>query len=249
MASTYTPQDAVDYLAKFVNGVPVTDIDSQVCDFVKRIIWLAYPWRFSLSELTAINLVDGTQDYAYTSDSTTLFRLVSARVYRTDITSPGNPVKDVMIMSWIEPAPADRISFPNFRSIAHNRITSKIRFEAPIAIPSGQTLQLKGEYQKFATKITDANMSQAAALDSLPDEYFHMFCQGLLWQLFKFTRDKRAGTAQLVNGQVVYTGQLGEFHDSIVACMQAEGWGQGETRFPDDPLGVAGSYLPNIFGM
>lgn len=248
MATTYTPQDAITYLQKIINGAPVTDIDSQVCDLVKRIIWIAYPWRFSLAALTAVSLTNGNQNFA-NGNPTTLFRLVRARIVRTDITSPGNPVKDLMISSWIEPAPAFRIDYSNCRWVCHNRITDQFRLEAALNVPTGMTLQLQGEYQTFATKITDANLSNTAAFDSMPDEYFHMFCAGLLWQLYKFTRDKREGGAQKVGNQVIYTGQLGEFHDNIIACAQAEGWGQGETQFPDNPLGVVETYLPGVFGM
>ena len=240
---TYTYANLVTLADNMVSGIATSGIDVTAIDVINSIFWCyPYPWRWSTASLTALSLSDGTQDYTVTE--TTVFQIVSGRIVRTDTTP--DQYKDVMIMKWIEPDLNYKVSFPNFNSVAYLNIAdaNKIRLPGAISIPSGMTVQFQGEYKKNPTKLTATSSTIV-----FPDHYAHVFIQGLIWYYYKFTKNKMMGTSQLINGQVMYTGALGEFHDALLWCAQQEDWGKGDTKFPDSPLGAtgSGSYSP-IFG-
>lgn len=241
---TYSYSSLVALADAMVSGVATSGIDTAAIDVIDSIFW-GYPfsWRWATASLTAVALVDGTQDYTLTN--TNVMQVLSGRINRTDITTQSP--KDVMIMNWLEPDTAGRVSFPNFGSVAYFNIgdANKIRLPSAISIPSGQTLTFSGEYKKNHVKLTST-----ASTIVFPDHYIHVFIQGLIWYYYKFSRDKRQGTLQLVKDTPVYTGALGEFYDALMWCAQQEGFGKGATQFPDEPLGVSSgnSYISSVFG-
>ena len=239
---TYTYANLVTLADAMVSGVATSGIDVTAVDVIDGLFWgYPYPWRWSTASLTAVSLTDGTQDYALSN--TNVMQVLSGRINRTDV-STVSP-KDVMIMEWFEPDTVSKVSFPNFGSVAYFDIAdaNKIRLPAAISIPSGQTLTFSGEYKKNHVKL-----AATSATIVFPDHYIHVFIQGLIWYYYKFARDKRQGTLQIVDGRAVYTGALGEFHDALLWCAQQEGYGKGSTRFPDQPLGATQSSYPSIYG-
>lgn len=242
--STYTYANLVTLADNMVSGVSTSGIDVTAIDVINSIFWCyPYPWRWATAAITPVALADGTQDFALTN--TNVFQVHSARIARTDTTP--DQYKDVMIMKWMEPELSLKVSFPNFGSVAYLNLAdaNKIRLPAAISIPSGQTLQIEGEYKKNPTKLTSTSSTVV-----FPDHYAHVFIQGLIWYYYKFSRDKRQGTLQVVQGVPIYTGALGEFMDALHWCAEQEDWGKGETKFPDQPLGAsAGStYVTGLFG-
>ena len=226
----------------FVKNIPVTNFDVTSADVINSIIWNAYPWRWSLSALTAITLVDGTQDYSFGgSDLASYLRLVRARITRTDTTP--DEYDEILVMRWLPPD-LTKSGFRSISSVAFEQSISKLRLVRAAAVPSGVTLTLNGEYQTLPTKIT-----ALSATVVFPDTHFHVALSGLLWLAYKFADDDRAGRAQASKGGgVVYTGQLGEFYDNLISMRETEEWGAGDTVFPTDPLGVSVGSYPNIFG-
>ncbi len=241
---TYTYANLVTLADNMVAGVATSGIDVTAIDVIDAIFWgYSYPWRWSTALITPVALTDATQDFALTN--TNIMQLMSGRINRTDVTT--QPPKDVMIMKWLEPDTASRVSFPNFGSVAYFNIAdaNKIRLPCAISIPSGMTLTFSGEYKKNHTTLTATSTTIV-----FPDHYAHVFISGLIWYYYKFTRDKRQGTLQFVNGSAIYTGALGEFHDAMLWCAQQEDWGKGETRFPDEPIGVSAgnTYITGVYG-
>ncbi len=241
--STYAYSDLVTLADKMVSGVATSGIDVTACDVLNSLFWChSYPWRWATAALTAIAMVDGTQDYVCAN--TNILQLLSMRMVRTDTTP--DQYKDLMVMKWLEEDLTFKCSFPNFNSIAYLNIAdaNKIRLPGAISVPSGQTLQLQGEYKKNPTKITSTS-----ATIVFPDHYAHVFIAGLIWYYYKFSRDKRQGTLQLAQGTPIYTGALGEFHDAMLWCAQQEDYAKGDTKFPDEPIGAsASSNITGLFG-
>lgn len=228
--AAYTWNDAITFLSNHVRGMPLTDIDEVSADLINSIMWRSFPWSWSLTALTAVALVDGTQDYSFGgSDGTNIMRLTKARITRTDTTP--DEYKSIDVWKWLEPNLSGKVAYPNFKLICHDRRANKLRLEGAASISSGQTLQIDGEFQKKPTKIT------VIATDVVfPDHYFDVAVAGLMWQMYKFANDRRAGTAAMIDGRIQYTGQLGEFHDALLSMAEAESWGQSDQIYPEVPL-------------
>ena len=219
----------------FVKNIPISAIKTTVADLALSKTWRAYPWRWTRAALTAIPLVDGTQDYSIDAGDTTFWNLLSARITRTD-TTPDKYNEFSGIVEKLPPELDSKIGFGSFRLISHDKTLNKLRLEAAADEPSGVTLQIDGEYQKSPTKLT----ATTGTLDA-PDYYFDSYTDWVLYYLYKFTDDSRAGTI-VVNGrgQRQYTGQLAVAQDSLSEAMKAEDRANGQALiFPDEPLGTS----------
>src|SRR5215469_9988989 len=97
----YTSRNALDLVTTFAHGIPLTDVMAgRICDIIHSQIWAFYPWDWSISSLTAINTVDGTQDYV-ASSNTDILRPLKMRLVRTD-TSP-NIIRDMSLLANLTP--------------------------------------------------------------------------------------------------------------------------------------------------
>lgn len=238
--AAYLVSDGITWAQNICVGVPVSTIQVSAADMVNSIIWTAYPWRWSMKAITAIPLVDGTQDYTFAPAD--YFRLTAARTVRTD-TTPDEYCEVVVLRNL-----APDLSKGGFRagltSIAYMPAITKLRLNQAASVGSGQTLEIQGEYQYQPTKIT-----ATSAGFPFPDQYFQVFCHGLLWQFMMLAKDSRQGTAQSNGkGGVIYTGQMGVFYDALMAMREAEDWGAGDQIFPSDPLGAGHFVFSGIYG-
>ena len=233
-AATYTSQNAVDLVRKFVRDAPVTSLDSQVCDMVNSIMWTAYPWWWAQKALTAISCTDGVQDFALASGNNDLHRLMQLRIARTDLT-PDVYNDNITIRTWLAPD-LTATAMGNIRAASYDGINDKIRLERAINVPSGETIVIQGEYWYKPTVIADGQLSTALPF---PNRYFNVYVEGIKWKFFQFLNDPRAGTAQMdKRGERVYTGQLGIFMDALYEMKIAEDYGDEGAEFPDDPIGA-----------
>ena len=234
MASTYTVSNAVTFTQAICVGVPVASIQMAAADMVNSTIWNAYPWRWAQKAMTPIALVDGTQDYTFAP--TDYMRLVAARLVRTDVTP--DEYDELDVVRYLAPDLSSGGFQSGLRQIAYNSALTKLRLTSAAAVPAGTTFQIQGEYQYQPTKIT--NMG---SLLPFPDQYFHVFCEGLLWMFFRIAKDSREGTAS-ANGKggVMYTGQMGVFYDALTAMIEAEETGAGDNIFPAEPIGALSMY-------
>lgn len=245
MPSTYTVANAVTYTQAICVGIPVSAIQIAAADMVHSIIWNAYPWRWARKNFSGFALVDGTQDYSFSS-ITDCMRLVSANLVRTDTTP--DQIETITIVRNLtgDLTKAGFRSGLNQISLEVTATTSlSLRLNQAAAVPSGITIEITGQYQFQPTKIT-----ATSATFLFPDQYFKVFCDGLLWQFYMLSKDDRAGTVQFTSGGAVYTGQMGVFFDGLLMMREAEDWGAGDNIFPSDPMGVAGMGFAysNIYG-
>lgn len=229
---SYTFQNIVDYVQRLVKGIPISDIDETCVDQIHAIFWRAYPWRWTRGILTPITLVDGTQDYTYSNVN--LWKMLSPRVRLNGTGGALNQYRDLRMMRWLEPNLVNKVGWPNFQLLCHDLNADKFRFEGAISSPTVGAMQLEGEYWRQNPRVTNL----AAAID-FPDFYFNVLAEGILWLLYRLADDARAGTAQLIRGQVVYTGQLGVFVDSMISAKEHDESGTGDTIYPEAPLGTS----------
>lgn len=240
--ATYIYQDAVNFAQSLVKGIPVSNISVLAVDQINSVFWKAYPWPWTRDTLTAIALVDGTQDYSLdATDQNLVWRMLNARVTQT-LPTP-TKYRDLRIMRHLEPIVEAKIGWPNFQLISYEVEIDKLRLEAAVQVPAGFTMRIDGEYQLFPPKVT--SLSQTIMF---PDYHMNVFCDGLLWMLYRFADDKRAGSAISTAQGVQYVGQMGIFYDGLVQTKEAEEHGAGDTVYPGESIGGTSLYFPGIYG-
>lgn len=255
MPTTYTYQNAIDLVRKFIKDVPLatSSVDIMLCDRVNSVTFGAYPWRWTLASFTAITLVDGTQDYALaaadlTSASGGVWQIVRGRLRRTDTTP--DEWRELGVRSFLAPELTRKGGLDSIKLVAYDEASNKLRFDLAAAVPTGVVLQFEGEFKKNPTKI--AALSQKAhevgGVSTFPDQYFDVIVEGLLWKAYQYTDDSRAGSIVHIKGVTQYTGQLGVFHDALMWMAQQEDQGYGsDLMFPTEPLGAGNYYHGGLF--
>jgi len=222
-AGTYTPQDAITQAIALSHKPPSTTMQYIACDAVQSIIWQTFPWNWTQASLTAISVSDGVQDYAHTQ--TDFYRFANLRLVNTSVTP--NSVVDLSQRNHLGVELITKGGMESISCFSWEPAISKIRLEYPVSLPSGTTIQIQGEYQRFPTKITSSNVNTAL---NLPDIYFPVYMAGLLWRFYRLTDDPRAGTASInpTSGRWQYTGQLAEFFALLAEMKRAEDLSDGE---------------------
>lgn len=244
MASTYTPNDAITVCGGIIRQMSIPSPQAVILlDQTHSAFWTAKPdWKWTMATLTAIALVNGTQDYSV-SNLDVLRWSGTYRLTRTDVTPDTSTPVD--IVEWLEP---DLVAgaVEGMRSMCWVSATSKLRLERAASVPTGSTYQIEGDYQKTPTKIVYSNINTAFAF---PDHYFDAFCEGYTYKLFKYTNDQRAGSIVVTKaGQRQYTGQLAVFMQKLQEAMESEDYGNGQAqRFPAEPFCVGRGWWPNAY--
>jgi hypothetical protein len=242
MAFTYEWTDAVSLVNKMIKGTPTSTIDARVCDMVTSEMYAFRPWGWTLSSGTLCTPTNGNQDY--TPTPTTLYRLMRARMTRTD-TSPNQNI-ELDVRSTLAPDLGPR-SYSSITAVSYEQGVNKIRLSSAVQVPSGTTLVINGEYQPNPTKITDLGQ-----LCFFPDQYLSTAAEGLMYWYYKLNDDPRAGGKQISDtGRTVYTGQYGAFIAALEDMAEAEDFPGSDLLFPDEPMGVGRSYYGtlNIYGV
>ena len=246
MPSTYSPQDAINLVQNFAHGIPLSNVQSAVCDMLHSMIWVFYPWRWTINALTPITTVNGVQDY--TPTNTDILRPLRIQLVRTDVTP--NEFRELSLLANLSPELSRQGGLETITSAGWYPSGNFIRLMYAAQVGGTQVLQIQGFYQKIPTKITDSNLSTPFLF---PDHFFNTFVEGLKWKIYQLADDPRAGTIQYSrNGSMMrtYTGQLGMFMDQLLAMARTEDLGQGdEFSFPEQALGVGRSYWPGLYGV
>lgn len=235
MAPTYTPTEALTVCSGIIRQMAIPAASTTILlDAVNREIWNFAEWKWTKTTLTAIALVDGTQDYTCATSDWAYF--CTMRVTRTDI-SPYQS-EELDITDFLAPDLVSRATLGGFKSIAWIPSISKLRLGACASVPTGTTMRIDGEYKKTPTKIITANLGTAFLF---PDDYFNVFKEGLTYELFKWANDSRAGGVVVTkSGQRQYVGQYAIWQGKLQWMAEVEDVGNGQAqRFPAEPLGVA----------
>lgn len=239
--AAYQWADAVTYVKPFVKSIPTLPLDVTACDTLNALIWRFWFWKWTITSLTAIPAVNGTQDYSVSNAD--FYRLWRARLTRTDITP--NTVREKDVLGFLSPNVEQLMSMDSIQAVSYIDAISKIRLDAAASVPTGTTWQIDGDYQKKPTKITST-----ASDIPFADLYFDVALEGLKWKYYQLADDQRAGSQQTDgHGHTAYTGQLGIFMNLLDSMARAEGAGYGDSqRFPSESLGVGRGRNPGLFG-
>lgn len=230
MPQTYKVSDVsalLEPLLKNVGGLVA--ITPQLADMVSSEMWGFYPWRVSLANIPAGNipLVDAVQDY---NAPTNIYRLLKVSITRTDTSPNENWELDVA-----RDISVDLISrsYQSIRSACLQPSLGKIRLESAVAVPSGTTMELSGQFQMNAPKIT-------ALTDQLwfDDQHMQVFLKGMMYWAYKLSDDGRAGGLVRNRSGQVATGQFAEYRGALDQMSENEDYGTIETIFPGEGMGA-----------
>lgn len=221
MAITYTPNDALTLVRRYLKQIPIAYVDAQVADMIYSTIYRAAFWKGTLVQISpSITLLDGIQDY---SAPTQLFRLFRARISRTD-TSPVES-RPLDIREHLEPELTIKGGLEGILAVSHEEALGQLRLDRPPGIGTGVVYKLDGEYQVNPVKITDANLGVNTFLK---DEYFDVFVEGIKWKMYQFADDPRAGGVVIdKRGNAQFTGQYAIFMAALDDMRRTEDAGLG----------------------
>lgn len=231
MASTYTWANALTVAKPYVKSIPTSAMDLTVCDQLNAFIFKSKIWRWSVAALTAITLVDGTQDYTPGSfTGAGFYRLLRLRITRTDTTPDES--REISLVEWLAPDLVSRCSLASIRCACWEPVNSQIRLESAFSVPSGTTYQINGEYQFAPIKLTATSNTII-----FPDQYFDVIVEGLKWKYYQLGDDTRVVDQRLV------------FFAMLEDMKRNEDYGDGQAlRFPSEPIGVGRAGNPGMFG-
>lgn len=206
MASTYAPIRAWDYAREFVKRMNLESVGHIILDHALKHLWMSAPWRWTVGSLTPVSLASNTEDYTITRPSPdNMLYLLRAQL----ITTGG---KDGARELDIEPfLPANGI-IGQPSTVALTTSTNLRVFPEPGTISGTQQIIL--QYKKTAPYITKANMNTAGT-QVFDDEWFPVYCQGVLYHAYLFADDARAGSATVQPNGTSYSGQLGVYRSFL----------------------------------
>jgi hypothetical protein len=206
MAATKRPMDAIDYCKRFIKNMPLEQVQIEIMDQVNKIMWMAAPFRWTVGTLSPISLASNTQDYtlappadflylmnAFISDGTTTPRNLDVEpTLPADVKIIGDPT---------------RISYVGSNTF---RVSPK---PGTLVAPTQQIISF---YKKTSPLLIETNVNTAGSL-IFDDEWFWVYCSGVLWMAYLFGDDQRAGGASIdvTNGRYQFTGQRAVFEANM----------------------------------
>lgn len=237
---TYTFTDVMNTVKDLTHQIPTTVSQVYVSDKIQSIIWLYYPWRWTLNVVAPITAINGQQDYA--SVPSDFHKLTAGRILRTDI-SP-NQIQPIKVAGHIEGEVQRQGSINTVQSVSYEPTINSFRLDIPLQVASPTVYLISLDYQQKPTKVTTLATTLAP-----PDQYFRAQVDGTLWGIYRLADDPRAGTVQINRaGDKEYTEALGTFMDSLETMRRDEDSGQAlDTRYPEAPMGWTRMGNPGIF--
>ena len=242
MAPSYDPADAYNAITPQLGNVSLdSTAKGTVADNACKWLWNFAPWRWERKSLSAFSLTDDTQTYTAAVPSD-FMQLLQAEVVVTSDTP--DTVRELDIKNWVDTDPTEKMAPVSLGRICYlQELNSGVGgFKIPNpSIPSGTTATIRGVYRATpATKYTSANLT--TDFTELPDQYFHVYQEVLLWMVYRYIGDSRAGHAQSTSGgRIMYTGQLGVMMDAVGLMFNAEDYADTNTIFPSESLGPTSS--------
>ena len=216
MASTFTAYDAFEYAKKYIGNMDLERLVPGILDDVNKMFWGYAPWRWTLGLFPQITLISNTQDYAVTlpSDFLYLYDILQLDGKTTRHLKPTAIYPQTGILRAGQAGSAAIMSISGVDTL---RIDP-----TPGTIPAGDPSQkLISIYKKAAPDVTAETMYTSGFL-SIPDDFFWVYREGVLWKAMSWAQDPRAGDVKVQGGQVVYGGQRAVFESALITCLQQE---------------------------
>ena len=219
MASVRVPYDAIILNKPFIKGMEtVESVAARILDNAVKEFWMESPWRWTLGALETVTLVANTQDYSLTSPSTgpTDFLYV-VQAYTTDGVGPTRDLEIVPVL----PVDANLLGQPSKIAFIAGS-PAKIRVH-PVPGALINTTKIISIYKKTAPYVDRSTMYSTMTSLGLPeDEWFHVYCDLVLYHLYKYADDQRAGGVTMTPNGPQYTGQLGTYKAKVWEMTQRE---------------------------
>jgi hypothetical protein len=243
MPTVYTAQNAYDDAVAFSMNIAIPSASQiRMVDLLHSEIWIAYPWEWTLSTLTAIPLSDGVQDYALSGSDSTFRRLTKAWLTRTD-TTPDQYFGPLAIRTWLPPELSVELT-TRHQAIAYQRVATnlRLRLDYSVNLPSGVVVRIDGEFAANPTRITSLSTTF-----SWPDEFYPVLVNGLVYHIYRWSGDRRAGDVRVDRrGNRVYSGALAAYKDAL-QTMAASYDTADDIMIPEAPIGARDSLAPGLF--
>lgn len=216
MSSTYSAYDAYLYAQKFLSGQDLDRFVPRILDDVHRMFWMYAPWRWTLGLFPTFNLAGSTQDYVVTLPSDFLF-LQEARIL------DGKNSIHVHCGALFPSLVGLQSGQPSQASIQTVNNNTVVRISpAPGQFPTGAPAQVfTALYKKSAPKM-DATTCKTSGGLLIPDEYFWVYQEGVLWRAMYWAQDPRAGDAQVQGDKIAFTGQRAAFEAAMQQLAETE---------------------------
>ena len=213
-------------------GIPLTKVNVEICDFVSQEMYVEYPWKQTIVNTAngMIPLIDSQQDYPCSAPN--ILRPLRAELVRLDVTPHYH--RDLSIVRDLGKDLYPR-SYVTISEVSLQQAIGMFRLNAAVNVPTGMQLELRLDYQIDPIKITA--LTQPLWFQ---DHYAVVALEGLLYWVYKFTDDSRAGAAQTdAFGRIIgYTGQLGTYKGALQRMKMAEDFGFTDSVFPAEPMGT-----------
>lgn len=217
MASTLTAYAAFEYSKKFIGNMDLDRMLPRLLDDVSKMFWVYAPWRWTLSSLTPITLISNTQDYNVT--------LPADFLYLYDVLQLDGKTTRHIKPSAIFPSTGSSLRGGQIGSAAIMNTGAQyfLRVDpTPGTIPASSPAEkLVSIYKQLSPTIDLGSMYTAGAL-LIPDEFYWVYLEGVMWRAMQWAQDPRAGAVEVKQGQAVYSGQRAAFEAAMQTCMQQE---------------------------
>lgn len=217
MATTKSTKYALEYAKQFVKQIPTDSIAVDIANNTHAKIWNAANWVWTVNscEVSLTPTVANTaqQDYNLTSNLTDYARFIQGQIQsvalsggiRTDSLMYVEPVSYIPSTALIKGIPTSFQYIPG--------VTDKIRFDASCLYPTGS--KFYGVYKKAITLLTEKTVNELTQI-LLPDDWYYVLQEGILYHYYKYADDPRAGEAKVdVNGNEQYSGQYAVFMEAL----------------------------------
>jgi hypothetical protein len=205
MASTYKPFIAFDRAHDYVKEMPLAKVKVRIMDQINKMMWLYAPWRWTIGDLPVTTLAASTSDYNIALPSDFLY---ADDAFYTDKDNQTHPL-------LVEPAlPADT-GAPGLPSRIAITGTAGSTGSVRVVPTPGTSIESPAPviislYKKTSPVLTESNIHTAGVL-LIPDEWFWVYEEGVMWLAYQWGDDSRAGAAQFAGGRTQYSGQYGNF--------------------------------------
>lgn len=217
MATTKSTKYALEYAKRFVKQIPTDGVAVDIANAVHSKIWNAGNWVWTVNScevsLTPTSLGTSQQDYNLSSNLTDYSRFIQGTIQtlaltggiRTDSLTYVDPVSYIPSSSLIKGIPSCFQYIPGG--------TDKIRFNSTFEFTTGS--KFYGVYKKAMTLLTNKTINELTQI-LLPDDWYYVLQEGVLYHFYKYADDDRAGTSKTnSNGQEEFTGQLAVFMEAL----------------------------------
>lgn len=210
MASTKKPIDALNFARRMVKNMPVQEMWVEMTNDVLARIWMESPWSWTLGAFPNVNLVPNNADYAVAIPADFLY-LRDGDISSTTTKRPIQVVANI---------PEDsKPGQPTVCCVLGDPGEEGILRVYPQPVVSGETLS--SLYKRSFTKFTKEALYTTTI--PLPDEWYHVFVSGILWQSYKYADDGRAGEASSRNdGTFSFNGQRAQFESDLIKMRNRE---------------------------